>query len=79
MLPTSDVSDMPTPARTAVLNGRANFLRIDRGHVRGANDATADSRLRHFAGWLESKRYNQQSVSRIPTDLAIDLIGTYLK
>jgi hypothetical protein len=28
---------------------------------------------------LESKRYNQQSASRIPADLAIDLIGTYLK
>jgi hypothetical protein len=44
MLPTGDVSDMPTPAHTAVLDGRAHFLRIDRGHVRGANDATADSR-----------------------------------
>jgi hypothetical protein len=79
MLSTSDVSDMPTPARTAVLNGRANFLRIDRGHVRRANDATADSRLRHFASWLESKQYDQQSARRIPTNLAIDLIGTYLK
>jgi hypothetical protein len=79
MLPMSDVLDMPTPARTAVLDGRANFLRIDRGHVRGARDATADSRLLHFASWLESKRYDQQSASRIPADLAIDLIGTYLK
>jgi hypothetical protein len=35
--------------------------------------------LRHFASWLESKLYNQQSASRIPTDLAINLTGTFLK
>jgi hypothetical protein len=79
MLRTSNVLDMPTPPRTAVLDGQANFLRIDRGQVREANTATADSSLCHFASGLESKQFNQQSASRIPPDLAINLIGTYLK
>jgi hypothetical protein len=34
--------------------------------------------MRHFAGWLELKGYNQQSASRIPPNLALDLIGAYL-
>jgi hypothetical protein len=34
--------------------------------------------MRHFASWLEIKGYDQQSASRIPLALALDLIGAYL-
>jgi hypothetical protein len=44
--------DLPSPARAAIEFGRANFLGADRGHVRGSNDTSIDSRFRDFAGWL---------------------------
>ncbi len=69
---------MPSPARASVLASRANFLRADRGHVGGSSNASADSRLRHFARWLDSEGYDQQSATLITKEIAIDLIGSYL-
>ncbi len=70
--------DLPSPARAAIKFGRANFLGADRGHVRESNDTPIDSRLRHFAGWLDAVGFDQQSAQRISSDLAIDLIGAYI-
>ena len=78
MLPASTMPDLPSPARAAIAFGRANFLGANRGHVRESNDTSIDSRLRHFAGWLDTVGFNQQSARRINNDLAIDLIGAYI-
>jgi hypothetical protein len=69
---------MPPAARAAVESSRSDFLRADRGHVRFSNDATTDSRARHFASWLCTKGYDQQSARGITDGLALDLIGAYL-
>ena len=71
MLPTSDVSCLPSPARASILASRADFIRTDRGHVRAAGDATADSRLRHFARWLDGAGYSQQSAWLIDEGIAV--------
>jgi hypothetical protein len=44
-LPAEDMSNLPTPARTAIHSSFSNFLTQDRGHVRQGNDGTADSRF----------------------------------
>jgi hypothetical protein len=79
MLPTTALHSVPTPAQIAIESSRAEFLRIDRGHVRQSNDSSADSRLCHFATWLVIQGYDKQSAWSITPNLAIDLIGTYLQ
>ena len=70
--------DLPSAARAAIEFGRANFLGTDRGHVRGSNDSSIDSRFRHFASWLDAVGFDQQSARRISSDLAVELIGAYI-
>jgi hypothetical protein len=79
MLPTDTLLGMPTPARAAIESSQAHFLWLDRGHVGGSNNSSADSKLCHFANWLGSKGYHKkQSACSITQNLAIDLIGAYL-
>jgi hypothetical protein len=45
MLPTDTLPGMPTPARAAFESSQAHFLWLDRGHVGGSNNSSADT---HF-------------------------------
>ena len=78
MLPSRDLQDLPTPARVACYASRAQFVQADRGHVRQRNDASADSRLRFFASWLESKGFTRQSATELRSPQMIDLLGAFL-
>jgi hypothetical protein len=78
MLPTTDLSSMPSPARNTILASQADFLQADQGHVRQSKNSTVDSRLRHFARWLGGQGYDQQSARSIKEGVAFDLIGAYL-
>ena len=78
MLPSEELSHLPTPARAAIRSSRSEFLTSDRGHVRRSNDASADSRLRFFANWLESQGFTQQSAADLKPTHMIDILGAYI-
>jgi hypothetical protein len=79
MLPTSDLSNLPAPAQAVIGSSRSQFLEADRGHVRGSNDKSVDSRIRLFATWLESLGYSKQSAVSLTNDQLIDTLGAYLE
>jgi hypothetical protein len=77
MLPSGDLQDLPTTARAACHASRAQFVQADRGHIQ-RNDASADSCLRLFASWLESKRFTRESAAKLRSKQMINLLGAFL-
>jgi hypothetical protein len=64
-----DLSNLPPAARALVHASQHSFITADRGHVRANNDATADARARHFAGWLEAADFTVDTFSDLePAD-----------
>jgi hypothetical protein len=78
MLPSRDLQDMPTPARTTCNASRTQFVQANRGHVRQRNDVSADSRFRFFASWLKSKRFTRESAAKLRSTQMIDILGAFL-
>ena len=78
MLPSADLSHLPAPARASIDASRDAFIREDRGSVRRGNDHSHDSRLRHFACWLDRLCYDQQSLARLTPEQEPDVLGAFL-
>ena len=78
MRPSQDLQDLPAPAPTACHASRTQFVQADRGHVQQRNNASADSRLRFFASWLESKRFTRKYAAGLRSTQMIDLLGAFL-
>jgi hypothetical protein len=55
------------------------FVTADRGHVRRANDNSSDSRVKFFAGWLQSQGHSKQSIASLTPSQIIDTIGAYVE
>jgi hypothetical protein len=79
VLPTQDLSGLPSPARAAIRAGYDSFLQQDRGSVRAANDGTLDTRAYHFGDWLLGIGIQLELLSRLSQEQAVALIGTYLR
>jgi hypothetical protein len=78
MLPTGDLSNLPPAARASINASRDSFVTADRGNVRGRNDATFDSRARHFVGWLEATGFTVHNFSLVESDNFPSLLAAYL-
>jgi hypothetical protein len=79
MLPSGDLSNLPSPARAIISNSRDVFVSADRGHVRGKNDATLDARARHFATWLETAGFTVDNLGLIKQEAFHSILAAYVK
>jgi hypothetical protein len=79
MLPTTDLSDLPSSARAFIHHSRNSFITADRGHVRGKNDSTLDARARHFASWLETAGFTLDSIVDVNSSVFPSILAAYLQ
>ena len=78
MLPTADVSNLPSPARAFIDLSRNSFVTADRGNVRRRNDATLESRARHFTAWLETAGFTVDNFNLVDVMTFPSLLAAYL-
>ena len=79
MLPSGDLSNLPSPARALIGDSRDLFVSVDRGHVRGKNDSTLDARARHFASWLETAGFTVDNLSLARQEDFPSILAAYVK
>jgi hypothetical protein len=78
MIPPGDLLTLPSSARASIHASQASFIAADRGHVQKRNDATFDSRARHFTAWLEATGFTVDNLKLVDPSTFSSLLAAYL-